>query len=191
MIFNKHFSNPNNHAFLSASKYHWIGYDEDKLLRAYEQAEAAARGSRLHALAHDLIREGVMLRESPKTLNMYVNDSIRYRMQPEQLLVVNEFCFGTPDAIGFSEKRLKLRVSDLKTGSSPTSEKQLLVYAAMFCMEYGETLDFTPFDLTVELRIYQNNECRLYQVDNMDVVGIIETIKVATRLLREREAGIN
>jgi len=189
MIFNKHSHNPNFHAFLSASKYHWIGYDEDKVLRAFDQAQAAARGSRLHALAHDLIREGVMLRESPKTLNMYVNDSIRYRMVPEQLLVVNELCFGTPDAIGFSEKRLKLRISDLKTGASPTSEKQLLVYAAMFCMEYGETLDFSPFDLTTELRIYQNNECRERQVDPMDIVGVIETIKLFTRVLREREAG--
>jgi hypothetical protein len=174
---------------MSASKYHWIGYDQDKFLRAFEQAEAAKRGTELHAFAHEAIRLKRRMPQNSDTVNMYINDAIGYRMTPEQLLIVNEYCFGTPDAISFSEKTMKLRISDLKTGVTQTSEKQLLVYAAMFCLEYGDAMDFKAFDLTTELRIYQNNECRLYAVDAMDVVYIMDKIKTFTRVLKDREEG--
>lgn len=187
MIFNKHFSLPGAHAYLSASKYAWLNYDDDKFDRVFYASEAAKRGSELHALAHDLIRLGVRLPDNTKTLNQYVNDAIRYRMTPEQLLFVSEFCFGTPDAISFSEKRMKLRVSDLKTGSTPTSEKQLMIYAAMFCLEYGgaDALDFKVFDVEFELRIYQSDEVRLYEPDPSEILVIVETIKTRNRRLQE------
>ena len=171
MIFNKHSALVGQHAFLSASKYHWIGYDDDKLERVYLTAMAAQRGSELHTLAHDLIRLGVKLGRSPKTLNMYVNDAIGYRMTPEQPLFYSTNCYGTADAISF--RKNKLRIHDLKTGTTQTSEHQLEVYAALFCLEYR----YKPFDIEIEMRIYQNDEVRIYEGDPDTITHIMEKIK--------------
>jgi len=171
MIFNKHSALVGQHAFLSASKYHWIGYDDDKLERVYVAAMAAQRGTELHTLAHELIRLGVKLGRSPKTLNMYVNDAIGYRMTPEQPLFYSTNCYGTVDAISF--RKNKLRIHDLKTGITQTSEHQLEVYAALFCLEYR----YKPFDIEIELRIYQNDEIRIYEGDPDTITHIMEKIK--------------
>ena len=101
---------------------------------------------------------------------LYVNDAIGYRMSPEQILYYSDNCFGTADAISF--KRNKLRVHDLKTGVTPTSEHQLEVYAALFCLEYR----FKPFDISIELRIYQNDEVRVYEGDPDQVTHIMDKI---------------
>ena len=169
MIFNKHSALEGQHAFLSASKYHWINYDDEKLMRYFHTQMAARRGSELHALAHHLIRLGVKLRDRKTTLEMYVNDAIGYRMTPEQLLFYSENFFGTPDAISFSEKKSILRISDLKTGETPTKETQLEVYAALFCLEYG----FKPFDIDIELRIYQNDEIRIHDAEPEKIANIM------------------
>ena len=170
MIFNAHSNLVGMHAFLSASKYSWINYDEDKLDRTFLNAMAAQRGTELHQLANDLIRLGVKLPATKKTLNLYVNDAIGFKMNPEQVLFVSENCFGTADAISF--KKNKLRIHDLKNGVTPTSEHQLEIYAAMFCLEYG----FKPFEIEIELRIYQNDEVRIYDADPVDVDLIMRKI---------------
>ena len=36
MNFNKHSNLEGRHAFLGASKYHWVNYDEDKLISLYQ-----------------------------------------------------------------------------------------------------------------------------------------------------------
>jgi len=46
VIFNDHSKLVGQHAFLSASKYHWINYDEAKLEEVWRNAQAARR----HAL---------------------------------------------------------------------------------------------------------------------------------------------
>lgn len=178
MIFNSHSQLEGQHAFLSASKYHWINYDEDKLDRVYKAALAAQRGTDLHAFAHHAIRLGERLPRSAKTLNMYVNDAITYQMVPEQVLYYSDNCFGTADAIGF--KKNFLRVHDLKTGTVIASEHQLEVYAALFCLEYG----FFPFDLEIELRLYQLDEVRVYDGDPDTIVHIMEKIKLFDRRIR-------
>jgi hypothetical protein len=151
MIFNTHLNLVGQHAFLSASKYHWINYDADKLTESYNNAQAAKRGTELHAFAHNAIRLGVKLPRSSKTLNMYVNDAIGYRMTTEQVLFYSVNCYGTSDAVSFS--RNVLRIHDLKTGIIPGSMHQLEIYAALFCLEYA----FKPGELQMELRIYQND----------------------------------
>lgn len=171
MLFNQHTNLVGKHAFLSPSNYHWINYDEDKLDRTYAASVAAAKGTELHALAHNLIRLGVKLPSSSKTLNLYVNDAIGYRLTPEQPLFYSNNCYGTADCIGF--KRNQLRIHDLKTGVSPTSEHQLEVYAALFCMEYR----FRPFDIKTELRIYQSDEVRVYEADPDAIFHIMDRIK--------------
>jgi hypothetical protein len=152
MNFNTHFRLIGQHAFLSASKYHWINYDEDKLTEVWTNSQAAKRGTELHALAHQAIRLGVKLPKTTKTLNMYVNDAIGYRMITEQMLFYSENCFGTADAVSFT--RNMLRIHDLKTGVISGSVHQLEVYVALFCLEYA----FKPGEIEIETRIYQNDE---------------------------------
>lgn len=150
MLFNTHSDLVGQHAFLGASKYHWINYSEEKLDRVYKASMAAQRGTELHAFAHEAIRLGIkMPGRGTKALNMYVNDAIGFRMKPEQVLFYSINCFGTADAIAFRNKLL--RIHDLKTGVTPASHNQLDVYAALFCLEYK----FKPFEIDIETRIYQ------------------------------------
>lgn len=183
MIFNKHSELVGLHSFLSPSKYHWINYSEDKLDRMFIASQAAARGSELHDLAAKLIRLGVKLPATKKTLNMYVNDVIGYRMTPEQTLFYSDNSFGTADSIGFRINRL--RIFDLKTGAIPGSVHQLEVYAALFCLEYR----FKPVDIEIELRLYQNNAVETFEGDPDVITHIMSTImnfdKRITALRRE------
>lgn len=169
MIFNAHSDLVGQHAFLSASKYHWINYDDEKLDRVYVASLAARRGSELHALAHECIRLGVKLKGT-NTIARYVNDAIGYRMVSEQVLYYSDNAFGTADTIQF--RRNKLRIHDLKTGVTQSSENQLKVYAALFCLEYR----MKPAQIEMELRIYQNNEAAIYDVDPDDITHIMDRI---------------
>jgi hypothetical protein len=171
MIWNRHYALRGQHAPLSASKPHWLRYDDDKFDRMYIMQEAAKRGSELHALAAELIRLGVRLPENGKTLDMYVNDGIDFVMEPELVLYVSSNCFGTADAISFVAGLL--RIHDLKTGVMKTSPDQLKVYAAMFCIEYH----VSPFEIGLELRIYQNDEVRIVETDPDEIFHIMDVIK--------------
>ena len=183
MLFNQHFNLAGKHAFLSASKYHWVNYDEEKIDRSFLTALAAQRGTELHALAHDLIRLKVKLPDTSQTLNLYVNDAIGFRMISEQVLFVNENAFGTADTISFRDGIL--RISDLKTGTTPVSEMQLLIYAAFFCLEYG----YKPYELEgIELRIYQNDDVQLYEGDRAAIINIMDkTLDYSERIRRIKE----
>ena len=101
---------------------------------------------------------------------MYVNDAIGYRMTPEQVLFYSENCFGTADAIVF--KKDFLRIHDLKTGVTPSSIKQLEVYAALFCLEYSKN----PNNIRIELRIYQNDEVIVHEPHPEDILYIMDKI---------------
>lgn len=186
MHFNSHTNVTGQHAFLSPSNYHWINYDDDKLARTFVASMAAKRGSELHALAHQLIRLGVKLPSSSKTLNTYVNDGIGYKMIPEQSLYYSPNSFGTADCISF--RRNFLRVHDLKTGVIPASETQLKVYAALFCLEYR----YKPFEIKTEVRIYQNDEIHAFEVDPDETFHIMDRIvyfdKLITQMRTEAES---
>ena len=171
MIFNRHSELEGKHAFLSPSKYHWINYDDDKFDATYRTQLAAARGTRLHALAMEHILLGVKLPRTTQTLDAYVNDAIGYRMTPELTLYYSPFCFGQVDALCF--RKNVLRIHDLKTGVTKASFKQLMVYAALFCLEY----DVKPGQIDIELRIYQNDEVSVYVPDVIDIINIMGTIK--------------
>ena len=170
MNFYKHSNLIGQHAFLGASNYYWLNYDEDKLHTVYNNMQLVQRGTRLHEFAKECIELGVKLPKTKTTLNMYVNDAIGYRMTPEQILYFSENCFGTADAISF--KSGLLRIHDLKTGVTPASMKQLEVYAALFCLEY----DYKPIDIQMELRIYQNNEIVIEEPNYDDITFIIDKI---------------
>lgn len=185
MRFKKHLELTNLHARLSPSKYHWLGYSDERLVQKFHADEAAARGTRLHAIASQLIREKIRLAKTSATLNMYVNDCIGWDMKPEVALFYSRNCFGHVDAIGYRPRQKVLKISDLKTGVSPTSFKQLIVYAALFFLEYGRELKIGPFDVTTELRLYQNDEVRLEIADPGEIVHAIDRIKTGDLIIEE------
>lgn len=170
MIFNQHSRLEGRHAFLSPSNYHWLNYDNHKLEARFYSAQAAQRGTDLHKLAHDAIRLGVRLAASNQSLATYVNDAIGYAMNCEQPLYYSENCFGMADTIAFG--RNKLRIHDLKTGIAKTSVHQLEVYAALFCLEYGQN----PLDIRIELRIYQREEVQKFEPFPEAIQSIMDKI---------------
>jgi hypothetical protein len=175
--FNKHFELAGKHAFLSASKYAWIRYDDEKLEDVFRNHQAAQLGSELHDFASRAIKLGIRLPRTAKTLNAFVNDALGYRMASEQILYFSDNVFGTADAISFRKERgsdsMMLRIHDLKNGVNKASMDQLLVYAALFCLEYG----VRPGEIDIELRIYQNDEIIFEIPDLDDIVHIMSTIK--------------
>ena len=183
MNFMKHFELEGKHAFLGASNYHWINYDSDKIINTYMRRQATLKGTALHELAAKLIELGQKLPKSKKTLNMYVNDAIGFKMKPEQVLYYSNNCFGTADAISFRNNIL--RIHDLKTGFTPAHMEQLLIYAALFCLEYK----VKPSEIQFELRIYQTDEIAIMNPTAEDIVPIIDKIitfdKVIEKIKRE------
>lgn len=171
MIFNDHSDLEGCHAFLSASKYHWINYDVEKLSDSYKKWMATQRGTELHEFAKECIRLGQKL-QGRKTLSMYVNDAIGFRMTPEQVLFYSVNAFGTADAICF--RKNTLRIHDLKTGETPTHMEQLRVYTALFCLEY----DHKPSEIETELRIYQNNQIFVENPDPEEIEYIMNQIVI-------------
>lgn len=170
MNFNRHYDLIGKHAFLGASKYHWINYDEEKLTSSYLNFLSIQRGTELHDIAKRLIELGIKLPKTKKTLNMFVNDAIGFQMTPEQPLYFSENCFGTADAISF--KNNLLRIHDLKTGVGPTSMNQLYIYAALFCLEYNAD----PEKIDIVLRIYQSDEIFEDAPDPIDILAIMDKI---------------
>lgn len=169
------------HAFLSASKYSWLNYDEDKLVETYYSALAAQRGTELHALAAQLISNRVKVKDTKQTFNMYVNDAIGFRMKPEQILYFSEHCFGTADAIAFDEQNCFLRIHDLKTGTTKVSMHQLEIYAALFFLEY----DLPVKDTEMELRIYQNDDILIANPTVVDIAPIMDKIVAFDKILEQ------
>lgn len=177
MNFNRHSELDGRHAFLSPSKYHWLNYDEEKLAESYRKSLAVKRGTELHDFAARCIKLGQKLPKSRKTLNMYVNDCVGFKMTPEQPLYFSDNCFGTADAICFRDDFL--RIHDLKTGVTPAHMEQLLVYAALFCLEYR----VKPGTIRTELRIYQNNEYFVSNPEADELTPVMDRIISYDRII--------
>lgn len=184
MNFNNHSMLEGKHAFLGASKYHWINYDANKVADSYSKFLAVQRGTELHDFAAQCIKLGQKLPKSKKTLNTYVNDAIGFKMTPEQVLYYSENCFGTADSISF--RNGLLRIHDLKTGVIPAHMEQLMIYAALFCLEYK----VKPSEIDMELRLYQSDNVLCHNPTAEDIVPIIDKIisfdKIITNIKLER-----
>lgn len=183
MNFNDHSELLGKHAFLSPSNYHWVNYNDQKLEARFIAAMAARRGTELHAFAHEAIRLGIRLPKSPKTLNMYVNDAIGYKMEVEQPLYFSPNCFGHADTISF--RRNVLRIHDLKTGIIVASHHQLEVYAALFCLEYI----MSPYEIEIELRIYQSNTIKEFFSDPETIASLMDKIVMFDQRIEELKEG--
>lgn len=170
MDFNEHSALEGLHAFLSPSQYHWVNYDEQKIVETYKNYRAKEKGVILHDFARQAIKLGQKLPGTKKSLNAFVNDAIGYKMIPEQVLYFSPNAFGTADAISF--RKDYLRIHDLKTGVTKAYMKQLEVYTALFCMEYKHN----PNEIEVELRIYQLDEVVVHVPPPEDILYIMGKI---------------
>ena len=198
MIFNKHSELEGKHAILSPSKHYWIKYDDEQLLRSYASSYATDIGTLVHDYAKDRIRYRLPMEDCAPERNAllaflfknyipfrvieldrifpnlmtYVNDAIGFKLESEVILKYSDLCFGTADAIGV--RRGTLRIHDLKTGVTPASMDQLMLYAGLFFHEYKR--DYRPTTMKVELRIYQNNEVIIHNPSTEEIRDIMEKI---------------
>ena len=64
IIWNNHPELTDKHAFLGGSNYHWLGDDDEKLMKRYLSMRAKELGTDLHELAARLISYGFKLSET-------------------------------------------------------------------------------------------------------------------------------
>ena len=203
MQWNDHHQLEGKHAFLGASNFHWINWTDPIFENRYYSQFSTTIGTTIHALAHDCIINRTKLNKHDRHLieislyhafvpkdaydpdailtNLipFVNDAIGYHMSSEILLYYNSYCFGTCDAILFNEKDKILRIHDLKTGTTTAHFEQLLIYAALFCLEYHKN----PRHFTTELRIYQNFEVSINTPDPSEIESFMELIQNRSQLI--------
>jgi len=205
MIFNDHSKLEGQHAFLGASTYHWLRWDEETLEKRYYGQYSQIIGTALHELAEELINNRIKLAKSDKkiidialcklkipkgsynseeilfNLMPFVNDAIGFRMYAEIILYYSFNCFGTTDAIVFDEFNKILRIHDYKSGMTPAKMDQLMIYAALFCLEYKKN----PFDFTTELRMYQNGEVMIYLPEPTEIEGVMTLITTKNKSIQK------
>lgn len=177
MRFNRHTNLEGLHAPFSASQSSWLRYDDEKAIEVYSNKKAAKMGSRLHEWAKMTIDLKIRQPRSKKTLYAYVNDAIGFDMDTEVVLLYSERFFGTADTISF--RNGVLRIHDLKTGKEPVKIEQLMVYAALFCLEYK----VKPDEIEIELRIYQNDDTLCCVPEPEDITRIMDLIIHLDKLL--------
>ena len=179
MNFIKHSNLEGLHAPFGASQSSWLRYDDDKAISVFSNLKAKEMGTRLHAWAKETIDLGIKQPRSKKTIYAYVNDAIGFKMSTEVVLYYSDFFFGTADAICF--RKNTLRIHDLKTGNTPVHMEQLEIYAALFCLEYK----VKPSDISIELRIYQNDEVLYHNPTAEEIVPIMDKIVHLNKLLEQ------
>lgn len=203
MIFNEHSNLRGQHAFLGASKFHWLNYDDETLIQRYKQQYSAQMGTVLHQLASDCIKNHIRLSKSQDrhlilieltragiptdyidintvldTLVPFVNDAIGFKMRSEQILYYSDNCFGCADTISFRDN--VLRIHDYKSGSMPAHMEQLMIYSGLFCLEYN----IKPYDIReTELRIYQNAEILYHRPEAGEIIDITKRIVESDNLI--------
>ena len=177
MIFTKHSNLEGLHAPFGASQSAWLRYDDEKILATYNNMKAKEMGTRLHAWAKETIDLGIKEPRSKKTIYAYVNDAIGYKMDTEVVLFYSPRFFGTADSICF--RNGTLRIHDLKTGVTKVHMEQLMIYAALFCLEYK----IKPSDIEMELRIYQSDEVLYHNPTAESISSIMDRIVYLDKML--------
>ena len=180
MNFVEHSNLEGLHAPFSASQSSWLRYDDEKAISVFRKKKAKEIGTRLHAWAAETIDLGIKQPRSKKTICSYVNDVIGFKMSTEVVLFYSKYFFGTADAISFRNNML--RIHDLKTGESGHME-QLMVYAALFCLEYK----IKPGEIDIELRLYKNDEVIVHNPTAEDILPIMDKIIHLNKILESQE----
>lgn len=178
-----------DHAFMGGSNSSWLRYDREKLITSYFNAQAKIEGTEKHDFAAKDIEFGKKYGfKRPRTKNtyyMYVNDAIGFRMETEKLLYYSEYAYGWADTIVAEDEKHILRIHDLKTGITQAHMEQLIIYAALWCLDYEQK----PGDWDIKLRIYQNNEINGYDPPATDILPIMDQIITNTKILRKASTG--
>lgn len=199
MNFRRHLELEGRHAILSASSWRWINDDPEALVQRLCSQYLQQIGTILHDIARKHIKHRIKLNKYDKknvmlelvelgipafvidTINFdsmyenlmrYVNDCVAFKMAPEVVLAYGKYFFGTADAIKYDEESRFLRIHDLKTGATTPHMEQLLIYAALFCLEYA----IKPASIQIELRIYWGDEHVLYTPTADEITHIVEKI---------------
>ncbi len=183
MIWKQYSHLENTHAFLSPSKHYWLNYSPEKLVSSYENHKKISLGTQYHKLAEKLITLAVRLPNTSATFNSFVNDAIGFKMKAEVVLFHSYNCYGTADAISFSNGVLRLH--DLKTGRAPGSINQLLIYAGLFVLNYA--VDFREIKET-HLRIYQNEEVLEFSPLPSEITDVVSRIEEADKIIESINA---
>lgn len=184
MVFNKHNNLEGLHAPFGASKSSWLRYTDEKALEVYKNLRAAEKGTLLHAWAKSTIDLGIKQPRSKKTIYAYVNDAIGFQMSTEVVLFYSPYFFGTADSISFRNNFL--RIHDLKTGVTQVHMEQLLIYVALFCLEYK----IKPGEIQIECRIYQNDDILVANPTAEDIGPIIDKIVHLNKILEQNEGRL-
>lgn len=182
MKFNDHTNLEGLHAPFGPSQPSWLRYDDEKAIDVYSNKKASEMGTRLHLWAKETIDLGIKQPRSKKTIYAYVNDAIGFKMDTEVVLFYSERFFGTADAISFRNNFL--RIHDLKTGKTGKAEthmEQLMIYAALFCLEYK----VKPSEIDMELRVYKNDEIIFLNPTAEDILPIMDKIVHLNKLLEK------
>ena len=194
MQFNEFSNLRGKHAFLSASKPTWLNWKNDAFVERFFNQYSTTIGELLHRLAEKMIKRRIPLGKRDKNLitfylmdngiprylikpekwinnlSNYIEDAIKYHMETEVVLYYSDFCFGTADSIVFDNNLL--RIHDLKTGVTKVHIEQLLIYAALFCLQES----INPEDIGFELRIYQGDEVIYHIPEPAEVRNIMNII---------------
>ena len=184
MQFNQHKNLFGLHAPFTASQPSWLRYDDDRAIEVYTNKQAAELGTKLHQWAKDTIDLKIKQPRTKKTLYSFVNDAIGFQMSTEVVLFYSDRFFGTADAICF--RNGKLRIHDLKTGKTPAHMEQLMVYAALFCLEYR----VKPAEIEIELRIYQSDQVEACRPEPEDISYIMDKIIHFDKLLAKLDEEV-
>ena len=179
MIFTKHSKLEGLHAAFGASQSAWLRYDDDKAIDVFQNKKAAEMGTILHDWAKRTIDLGIKQPRSKKTIYAYVNDAIGFKMDTEVVLFYTPRFLGTADALSF--RNGILRIHGLKAGKTAVHIEQLMIYAALFCLEYK----VKPSDIEVELRIYQNDEVLYHRPQPDEIAAIMDRIIYLDKLLEK------
>lgn len=194
---NDHHELEGKHAFLGASQYHWLNWTPDTLRQRFVSRYAQELGTALHEICSSCIKNRITLNENCgpliqlelskmgipsmaynpeeilKTLMPFVNDAVYYRMDSEVILYYSPYCFGTADAIKYDEKKHILKIHDYKSGNVTAKFEQLMVYAALFYLEYKKD----PKENQTILSIYQHGSAHTCIVEAEEIEKIMDAIR--------------
>lgn len=208
MNFLKHSELRGKHSMLAPSQPYWLRYTDEDLFDKYVSNYATTIGTAMHELAETLITNSVRLKKTDKSVVLihllhsgipraaididrlygnfmaYVNDAIGFKLTPEQPLFYSEYCFGTADTISFRDNFL--RIHDYKSGTTPAKMEQLMIYSALFCLEYR----IKPGEIESELRIYQNDEIVYHKPGADEILPIMDIIVHHDKTLQNMNEGM-
>ena len=157
----------------------------------YTKYKALSTDGKLPVFAEKLIKSVRYIHNDVLcAIRSYINDGIGFKMDVEWPIYYSDYCFGTADSLVLRDNCL--HIHDLKTGITPAHPEQLMVYAALYCLEYGPENGFKPQDIVYDLRMYKcdyDDYVLRMTPTSEDIIPImdriIKTTKVASKVDKE------